>query len=351
MGSLISLIILCASLVNDKNSLGQDAWIALLLGGIAVVPVYLIYARTLKLFPDKGLFDIIELVFGRFVGIIIASIMFLYALWICSLTLFNFSEYTSLISLENTPKIVIVTAIVSVAAYLSCSGINVLGRWSIIMSASLIFNLAITFILAARSMHPEYLKPMFNHSFFEISSGAWTAGASAFGDVILVMTIFAAFKKGDSPYKAFMYGLLSGGLFLILLHVRNIMILSVGMNEASVYPSYAANRVIHLGNFLEHVESLTSFNLMLLGITKTALCLSATSIAATKIFRFKRHNITVISSAVLAIIAAFTIFKSNDQVIAIMKVYLPWIFPFFILLPIAVWIAAEVYTKKLPAAE
>ena len=344
--SLISLVILSASLVNDKNSLRQDAWLALLFSGIAVVPIYLAYARTLRLFPKMGFYDIIETLFGRIVGIILISLMFFYALWASAITLFNFSEYTSLISLENTPKLVILLAFAAVSVYLSCAGINVLGRWSVIMSASLIFNLGITFILAAKSINPEYLQPVFNHSFPEIAKGSVAICAAAFGDVILTTSIFAAFKEGDSPYKAYMYGLLSGGLFLILLYVRNIMILGTGMVEASVYPSYAANRVIYIGNFLEHVESLTSFNLMLLGITKISLCLSASSISAAKIFKLKKHNFTIAASAALALIIGLTVFKSSDQIITILRLYLPWTFPFFVLLPLVVWIAAELHRKK-----
>ena len=346
ISSLVSLVILSASLLNDKNTLKQDAWLALLLGAILIAPIYLIYARTLKLFPDMGFYDIIEKLFGRVTGVIITAVMSIYSLWLCTITLFNFSEYVSLISLENTPKLVIIISLMSVAAYLSCSGINVLGRWSIIMSASLIVNLAITFLLASKALNPEYLKPVFNHSFFDILKGSLSAGAGAFGDVVLVMAIFASFKKGDSTYKAYMYGLISGALFLILLYVRNIMILSTGMIETTVYPSYTANRVIYIGTFLEHVESLTSFNLMLLGITKISLCLSATSISATKIFRYHKHKITILIAAASAITVSFFVFKSTHQIIAILRAYQPWTLPFFALLPTIVWIYAEIYTKK-----
>ena len=348
--SLISLVILAASLLNDKSSLEQDTWIALIFAGIIITPVYLIYARTLKLFPEKGFFDIIELLFGKFIGTILTSLMLIYGLWVCSITLFNFSEYTSLISLENTPKIVIILTMLSVAVYLACAGINVLGRWSLIMIASLIFNLIITFILASRSLNPDYLKPVFNHSIGQIAVSSLKIGTGAFSDVVLVMSLFAAFKKGDSTYKAYMYGLISGALFLILLYLRNIMILSPGMVEAAVYPSYTANRVIYIGSFLEHVESLTSFNLMLLGITKTALCLSAASISAAKIFKLKRHAFTIIASALLALIVSRSVFGTTEQIITILRVYLPWSTPFFIIIPIAVWIAAEVRVRKNSAS-
>ena len=341
-------MILCASLLNDKNTLKQDAWLALIFAAVFVAPVYLIYARTLKLFPEKSLFDIIEILFGRFFGTILTSMMLLYALWVCSINLFNFSEYISLISLENTPKFVILFAILSVAAYLSCSGINVLGRWSVIMSISLLFNLIMTFILAAKSMHLDYLKPFFNHSIAEISKGAVLVGSSAFGDVVLVMSLFAAFKKGDSTYKAYMYGLLAGAVFLVLLYLRNIMILGAGMIESAVYPSYTANRVIYIGTFLEHVESLTSFNLILLGISKIAVCLSAASISATKIFRLKKHAITVFVLAIVPLVTGMLIAGSTDQVITILRASRPWLIPFFTIIPLIVWIAAELYVKNKP---
>ena len=47
---------------------GSDLWLAILLAIVTSIPLLLVYSRILSLFHGKGLFDILECLFGRILG-------------------------------------------------------------------------------------------------------------------------------------------------------------------------------------------------------------------------------------------------------------------------------------------
>ncbi|WP_188399619.1 endospore germination permease [Sporomusa sp. GT1] len=343
---LLILSILCGTVISGSTTVGQDFLIAVFFAGMLFLPLIYIYSRICSLFPGKNLYDIIQVLFGKKLSFMLILLMSCYALIVSALVLRNFVEFTVVIALQNTPRIPLMIVLAVVAAYLAQSGPRILGRWSLIICVLIIGNVVFTILLALDTISIANLQPMLNHSPQDIAANAFIFGSIAFGETVLAMTIFGSLKRGESPYKAYFAGIIGGIFVLIFILMRNLLILGPEMIQIVKFASYMAARIIHFGSFFERIESLISFNLILLGLTKIALCLTATSLGIAKLLKIE--NFTKLSLPVCHLVLALCslIFKNMFEMFDFAKIYGFLAVPFQLLIPLVIWLTAEIKIRK-----
>lgn len=81
----------------------QDVWISILISMAIALPILFIYSMIIKLFPGKNLYEISEVVFGKFFGKIVTLLFTWYSLHLGALVIRNFSEYIKIVSMPETP--------------------------------------------------------------------------------------------------------------------------------------------------------------------------------------------------------------------------------------------------------
>lgn len=347
---LLILSILCGTVMSGASTAGQDLWIAVLLAGALFLPITFIYSRICSLFPGKNLYDIIQVLFGKKLSFILILLMSCYALTVSTLVLRNFVEFTVVIALQNTPRIPLMIALIVAAAYLAQSGPRILGRWSLITCVLIITNVVFTFLLAYDTIDIANLQPVLNHSPRNIANNAFFFGSIAFGETVLAMTIFASLKQGESPYKAYFAGIICGIFVLLFILLRNLLILGPEMLQIVKFASYMAVRIIHFSSFFERIESLISFNLILLGLTKIALCLSAASRGFAKLLQIEDFRRLSVPVCFLVLALCSLIFKNMFEMFDFARVYGFLALPFQILIPLVIWLTAEIKVRKKQAA-
>ena len=350
IGCIIILMELSSLLMEGSGILAQDTWLAVLAGAVMAVPMFCLYARIAKLNTGRGLFDMLHFHFGKIGGGIFIALLSWYAVHIASLVTRNFSEFVSAISLNTTPKVVIMAGIIGVGGYLASCSYKVMGRWALIIFSSISINFIISFLMAFRSMDFNHIKPVFEHSWKEIASAGFRISAIAFSEIFLTLILFQALKKKESPYRAYGFALLVGALFLAASTLQNILVMGKNMTNASVFPSYIAARIIRPGIFIEHIESLISFGLILLGISKASITLHTADIGIKKLFGLKDDNHhALIPICMLALALCAINFNNIQDLMQFAAAYQYYAIPFTFLIPIVLWIKSELYVRKHPA--
>lgn len=344
--SLLILMVLCGSLVNGAFTVEQDTWIAVLFMGILFLPVLLVYSRICSLFPEKNLYDIITDVFGKIAGFIIILFMSSYALIVTALQLRNFTEFTVVIELQNTPSIPIMIVLILPVVYLAKQGLQVLGRWSLIICIIITANIGLTIIFALNVIDPSHILPIFDHKFSNIISDAFTIGSIAVGEVVIVMVMLGSLKKGKSPYGVYLPGVLIGLALFALIILRNISILGTDMEQAAKFSTYMAVRIIDLGNFFERIESSISFIYILLGITKMTIFLSATTMGVARLFKVSDYKRFLLPVSLLVLGISTMVFNNVFEMYELVWIYHYFALPFQVFIPIIIWIGAEIKCRK-----
>lgn len=340
------LMILCTSLLGGAFTSAQDSWIAVLLMGVLYLPMVLLYARLCALYPEKSLFDMMGALFGPVLRTAMLLLMSLYATFTLALMLRNFTEFTVVISLNNTPRIPLMIFLLLPVLYIASGGSKLLGRWSAVVFVFIVVNIVLTILLSLNIIDPSNILPIMDHKWGAVTMDASAVGAIAVGETALVMVIVGRLQKGANPYKTYLIGVLLGICLLALVILRNVLILGPVLEREAKFSTYMAVRIIDIGSFFERVESMISFNLILLGFTKMPAFLLASSMGAARLLKVENEKRLLVPMGLLALALCAIIFKNTFEMYEYARVYWLCALPFQLLIPLILWIAAEIQTRR-----
>lgn len=346
IASIIAFIVGSSVILGVNSELAQDSWIALIIATILIIPLILIYARIIKLYPGKDFCQIVELLLGKILSKIIIILFIWYAMHLGALVLKFFSEFTKISALFNTPEIIILMTMTIVTVYLSKSGIEVLGRWSIIVCTIICFLLILTIIFSIPNMDFNNFFPIMNHDLKEILKSSFDIFSFPFAEIVLFLSMASSYSQKNNPYKIYLYGCLLGSIFLLSVIIRNVSILGVPLVKSEYFPSYTATRLINIGDFLTRIEGTITINFIFVGLTKTAVCLIAASKGFTFLFNLKDYKIMIIPISLLILMLATIMYNNVIEMFEFIPIYSIYAIPFQIIIPIIVWIVAEIKNKK-----
>ncbi|MCM1988350.1 GerAB/ArcD/ProY family transporter [Oceanirhabdus seepicola] len=105
--SLIVLFIIgSSSIVVPGLPANNDVWLAIILSVLMAMPMALIASRLHVIFPERDLFDIIEICFGKFLGKILILSFTWFVFKLAAEVLRNSSQFLNTSSLTETPLII-----------------------------------------------------------------------------------------------------------------------------------------------------------------------------------------------------------------------------------------------------
>jgi spore germination protein KB len=344
---MIAAYSLCSGLMSGFGTLGQDMWLAVIASAVLNIPLILMFARIAKVNAGLGLIEILDKRFGKVAGAILAAFLAWYALHVSSLVTRNFTEFVATISLDKTPKVFIMIGLIAVAGILAASKVKVIVRWSLVVMILITFNLVLSTLAALPAMHVSFLKPVMEHSLGEIVSTGFSLGAMAFSETVIALVVFGSLKKGDSPFKTYFLGFGWGALLILMVVVRNITVLGRDMVANLTFPSFVAARVVNPGSYIEHIESIVSFNMILLGVTKVSICIRAAAMGIAKVLRMEEQSKQcIIPVCMLSVALCVISFTNIQELLAFVEAYRFYALPFVALIPAIIWIKSEIAKAK-----
>ena len=335
-----------SSVVLGVSSLAsQDTWASLIIATAMMVPLFLVYARIMRLFPETDLFDILEILYGKIIGKIFVVLITWYAIHLCSLVLRNFTEFLQIVAMPETPQLPMMISLILVTAYLAISGVNILGKWSMIMLPIVVLTVVLTIVMALADIDYARLQPILVTKFTKIMSGAYQLLTFPLAETVLFLGIAGAVRKEINPYKMYGIAILTGSLILLVIILRNILILGAPMVSASYFPSYTTARILHISDFLTRVEGTITMNFLLSGIVKITLCLIVAAKGIAKLFAIKDYKIMMMPASMLVTALCAIVYNSAMEMFGFIKYYQIYAIPFQILIPVLVWVTAEIRQK------
>ena len=103
---LIILFIIGSTIITGIGGQAkQDTWISVIIAILWSVILLLMFSRILSLYPGKDLFDILQVVMGKFMGKLLSILMIWFAFHIGTLVMRNLSEFTNTLTLPDTPVV------------------------------------------------------------------------------------------------------------------------------------------------------------------------------------------------------------------------------------------------------
>jgi len=343
---LIIFIIGSSLILGIGGDVKNDSWISGIIGILMFVPMMLIYSRMLYIFQGEDLFDILHLTFGKVIGKIVAILYILYAFHLGALVLRNFGEFINTVAMPETPILVPMISIGIVGIITASLGIEVLARTTTFFLPILFFILIVVQVIAIPELHINYIKPILGNGLAPVLKGGFSTFSFPFAETVLLLGVFSSLKTKKSPFKVYSLGILISGIIIIIITIRNITVLG-NMLGSFYFPSYQAVGKVNIGDFFQRIEVTVAIVFTYGVFAKSSICLLVTCKGFAKVLNIRDYRTIVLQTGLLMIYFSYIIY---DNIMTMkywaFKIYPYYAFPFQVILPVVIWIFAEIKVRK-----
>lgn len=325
----------------------QDAWISLLISLVLAVVMVIIYGSILNNHPGKDIFQILEYIFGKVIGKIIGLLYVFYFLHLGAIALRNITEFIQVTSFPDTPQYFSAIFIGLLAIYILKSGLEVIARVNKFILPSIIIIISITIIMAIPKSDITNLLPILENGWVPVIKGSLLKFTFPFGETVVFLTFLNTVREKDRNTKIYIKGILLGGLVVLSISIRNILVMGFPSLSSSVFPSHAAVSLIDIGNFIRGIEIIIGTVTTVAGFIKVSVCLLASSIGIARIFKFKDYKWVSAPLGLLMMSLSFVLYHSTMHMIEWIQIYKFYALPFQVIFPIIILFSGKLKKRKM----
>lgn len=133
----------------------------------------------------------------------------------------------------------------------------------------------------------------------------------------------------------------------MIVTIRNITVLGAKMLERLYFPSYVAVGRISVGDFIQRIEVTVAIIFVTATFVKISVCLLAACNGIGKLLGLQSYRSVVMPVGLLMVYLAYFIYDGISEVqLWASEIYPIYAFPFQVILPVLIWIAAEIKARK-----
>ena len=320
----------------------QDSWMVVLLASVVFVPVILLYQSIMQMFPDQNLVQILETVFGKAAGKLVAAVYLWFFLTLSALNVMDMTSFLSLAVMTETPNIVLTVITVVVAAWAVKAGLSVVVRYGFpfVIAAFLLIVMSIIFLNGHINL--QNFLPMLEYRPMRYIQGTHVVLTIPFGELVCVMMINPALnltKKEMRRYWLIGFGL--GAITLLLIVARDISALG-NVIELFIFPPLTVLQIINAGTEISRLEILFATVLIMLSFFKISFLYYVSVSAVTQIFNLKSAKRIIYSVGAFIVVYGTTLYKGpvNNMAAGIETAPVAWTVV-EVLIPIVIFVTAK----------
>ncbi|MFP3125808.1 spore germination protein [Ectobacillus funiculus] len=328
----------------------KDAWLAILLGVGAGIVLFFIHYFLFRQYPNLPLTGYARKIFGEYLGWIIGLLYILYFLYIAARNLREFGDLLISSALPKTPLLAINILMVLTICYVLSLGIEVLGRTAeVFLVVLLLLGATGNFlVLVSGNWHPHNLQPFLENGWKPILTTVFPLIISfPFGEMIAFTMLLPYLNRPESVKKVWLSALISGGLALSWTASLNIVVLDVEKVERSVFPLLSTIRVVNLMEFLQRLDVIVVYTLLITVFFKASIFFYSAVIGIVDLFKLKNHQQIVLPVGIilifLSIVIASNFSEHLEEGLVIAGYYLH--IPFLMIIPLLMLLVAIIRNR------
>lgn len=233
-----------------KNT-GHDGWISVVLSGIVSMLATVIIVLLLLRYSNKSIFNIMELLYGRFLGKVFSLIIILYLLIISILTFRIFIVVVRITVLRLTNPVVLSFFAIIPTVYLTWYGLKAVCKYSymiiIIMGGIIILCLSVS-----NNFTISYMQPIAAEGVKPILNSMTTAIYSFLGfEIVAIIYPYITDKKNTMKYSVLATTVTM--LFFTFIVVITTGVFGENMLKHLVFPLYNLSRIFKF-SFVDRLD-------------------------------------------------------------------------------------------------
>lgn len=326
---VIAFIIGSSTIISPVHD-GRDAWISYIMGWSGGFVLIFAYAYLALLNPGKTLVQILKDTFGKVGGSILALLYVWYFIHLAALVTRNFGFFLVTTTYERTPEIFMNIIFILLSAYTLKKGLQVLGRSAeILVPVLILFIIIITAALFTRLDYQVFF-PVLEDGLIPVVKLVFPLLTFPFGETVAFLMLFSSLDKPNNVRRFSLFAMGTGGFFLFLILVRDIMTLGPDMIQRLYFPPAVSSELIPIMN----LDPMIGVNLLIAGGIKISVCYYAAIVGITQIFDLDSYKPFVIPVGALIVAVAMWLYEDIFHMFSwASEVYPYYAVPFQLLIP------------------
>ncbi|WP_400245457.1 GerAB/ArcD/ProY family transporter [Niallia sp. JL1B1071] len=296
----------------------RDAWLVVLIGMFVGLIIMNFYLYLMSLLPGKNIYEIIEYCFSRKIAVIFALVYLSYFIYISARVIRDFGELITSAILPATPVEFTIFTLMLVIGYILYLGIEVLGRTAEIFSPYMFIFVFMLFILlyAGGKINLTNVQPILSTGIKPIIKSAFPSIiAFPFGELIAFTVILAHIGDFKVARRICLISVFIASV--ILLASVFLIIATLGENTAvrANFPLLIAARLVSIGEFLERIDVLVVFIMMLGILIKSSVFLYGGLKGIEYMFKIPYRYFAMPVSCIVAMFSIFITIDFSDHMV------------------------------------
>ncbi len=341
--SLFTLIFLTTTattlMLGMSDSVGTSSFLAVPIGAVLALPLYLILIRVRRLYADKSLGQLVLYLYGDTFGRVICGIYALFALFTGAMLTGYLTRFISFTG-ENQQVAATFSLFFLMAVYLGARvRLGASARLSRLLFPAAAVILLLSLLLCLVKFDPSAITPLFDRSFGDFALAGTSLLLFPFCQVVLLLP-FIFRSKTSKVAKPLLWALGLSSLIITLAYLGTAGVLGGPSMEKLNYPYYMALSVLDITSFFQRIEVLLSIHFVLAMLVKGMACVIFSCRAAARALH-QRHPRTIAAPvAALTLGLSLMLFSTTEEMFDLMNLYPFLMAPFVLIFPIITYFVA-----------
>jgi spore germination protein KB len=294
----------------------KDAWLAILLGMCMGMVLFFIYYSLFRQYPTLPLTGYARKIFGKHLGWIIGLLYVLIFLYMSARNARDFGDLLVSSTLTETPLLAVNFSLVLVICYVLYLGIEVLGRTAEVFIVVLLF-LGIAgnfFIFISGNVDFHKLQPFLENGWkLPLKVAFRDVFFFPFGEMIAFTMLLPHLNSPKLVKRVWLSAIVSSGLILSWTASLNIAVLSVDVTKRSVFPTLVTIGKVNLLDFIERLDAVVVFTMLLTVFFKVSIFLYGALIGIVDLFKLNNRQQILLPIGGIVIFLSMTMASSFPE--------------------------------------
>ena len=322
--TVLATAILSMPAINHTYA-GRDMWISPILGSsIGFITVWVLW-RLHKQYPGETIFEYSRHIIGKTAGTCLSGLYVLFFLYLSGFIIREYADHIIISILPETPRIIIMSSFVLVAAFAINGGLATIGRAAAVFIPIFILPLPTLLLLLAKDFNPHELLPILENGMLPPIIGA-SLPQAWFSEVFIITMLLPHLRDRG---KAMKWNIIILILILISMVLADIVALLLfgELTGNYTFPILKAGRYVSLMNFFEHMEAL-SLSIWITGaFIKISITFYTLTLGCAQWLNLKSYRPLVVPLGFLIVLFGVWEFYNFQEQALFTKTVLPLLFP------------------------
>ncbi|WP_455919434.1 GerAB/ArcD/ProY family transporter [Priestia megaterium] len=305
-----------ALVVSYGTNARKDAWLAILLALCGGIVLFCIFHFLYRQYPNLLFTGYIRELFGKYLGWIVGLLYCLHFLYICGRNVRELGDLLVSSTLSETPLLAINLTLVLVICYVIHLGIEVVGRTAeVFMVVLLLLGAAGNFfVLVSGDVAFHQIRPFLERGWKPIFTTAFPhLLIFPFGEMIAFTMLLPYLNRPQLAKRAWLAAMISSGMILSWTVLLNTSVLGVDVMQRSVFPTLTAVGKVNLFDFIERLDAIVVFTLLITVFFKASIYLYAAVLGIADLFKLKTYRQILLPIGTIVIFLSLAMASSFSE--------------------------------------